>query len=564
MKRKLCHALTLLILLMLIMSPGGQAYAQNYSFSVPLLLMQVFVQPDSSVRIIYDITFDNYGSTIDVVDIGTPHSGYTISNMSASIDGVALTDIRKSEYVNPGVEVHLAGKAIPSGARSTLHFEMTMPEMIFTDTTNKENASLQITPTWFDSSLVRGTGTIEIRVTMLEGVQLDEVLYQDVEFSDKGTENGRVVAVWRFENVSPTQAYRVGVSFPQRGLTNITEVTTWDLFMQWFGQFAGVIGGVVGGCLPLVFPIFIFWMIVRAIKKASKPNYLPPIAQVEGGGIKRGLTAPEAAIILEMPLTKVLALVIFGMLEKRLVRKAEGTGSLTEALTVEIADAYRTDLEDAGARAKYRRSVAQQQGTVIHNYEDAFLDLIQENPGKPVKELKVVKPMERLVKIAAAKMQGFDLSDTQDYYRRVIERAMEQAAALGDIEQREQYLDKYAPWVMLDKDYRRVMTIGTYNYWPLWARGPRPSVTSPPVGGIQRGGSAASSGRPAPKFGDVASSFAGWAETTMGGMAAAIMPTSLQKPTPVSTSSSGGSFRSSCACACAGCACACACAGGGR
>jgi len=558
------HALTLLMLLILTVSVSGSAYAQNYSFAVPELLMQVFVQPDSSVRIIYDITFENYGSAIDIVDIGTPHSGYNISNMSASIDGVALTDIRKSEYVSPGVEVHLDGNAIPSGGRGTLHFEMTMPEMIFTDTTNKENASLQITPTWFDSSLVRGTGTIEIRVTMLEGVQLDEVLYQDVEFSDKGTENSRVVAVWRFENVPATKEYRVGVSFPQRGLTNVTEVTTWDLFMRWLGQFAGVIGGIVGGCLPLAFPIFIFWAIIRAVKKAGKPNYLPPIAQVEGGGIKRGLTAPEAGVILELPLTKVLALVIFGLLEKGLVKRADKTGSLTEALTLEIADAYRTDLKDASARAKYRRSVAQQQGTVIHNYEDAFLDLIQENPGKPVKALKVVKPMERLVKIAAAKMQGFDLSDTQDYYRRVIDRAIEQASALGDIEQREQYLDKYGSWVMLDKDYRRVMTVGSYHYWPLWARQARPSLTSPPVGGIGRGGGAASSGRPAPKFGDVASSFAGWAETTMGGMAAAIMPTSLQKPTPVSTSSSGGSFRSSCACACAGCACACACAGGGR
>ena len=569
MKRKLRHApvrhaLALLLLLMLVVSPGGAVYAQNYSFAVPEMLMQVFVQPDSSAKIIYDITFENYGSAIDIVDIGTPHSGYNISNMSASIDGVALTDIRKSEYVNPGVEVHLADKAIPSGGRGTLHFEMTMPEMIFTDTTNKENASLQITPTWFDSSSVRGTGTIEIRITMLEGIQLDEVLYQDVAFTDKGTENGRVVTVWRFENVAATKEYRVGVSFPQRGLTNVTEVTTWDLFMQWFGQFAGIIGGIAGGCLPLVFPIFIFWVIVRAIKKASKPNYLPPIAQVEGGGIKRGLTAPEAAIILEMPLNKVLALVIFGLLEKRLVRKADGTGSLTEALTVEIADAYRTDLEDADARAKYRRSVAQQQGTVIHNYEDAFLDLIQENPEKPVKQLKVVKPMQDLVKIAAAKMQGFDLSDTQDYYRRVIDRAMEQASALGDIEQREQYLDKYAPWVMLDKDYRRVMTVGTYNYWPLWARGTRSTVAAAGAS-TAKAGSVASSGRPAPKFGDVASSFAGWAETTMGGMAAAIMPTSLQKPTPVSTSSSsGGSFRSSCACACAGCACACACAGGGR
>ncbi len=561
-RRPIFHIVALCALLALL---GGllraPALAQNYSFAVPEMFMQVFVQPDSSAKIIYDITFENYGSAIDIVDIGTPHSKYSISTMSASIDGVALTDIRKSEYVNPGVEVHLAGKAIPSGGKGTLHFEMTMPEMIFTDTTNKENASLQITPTWFDSGLVRGAGTIEIRITMLEGIQLDEVLYQDVAFTDKGTENGRVVTVWRFENVAATQAYRVGVSFPQRGLTNITKVTTWDLFTRWIGQFMGGISILLSVCLPFVIPLFIFWMIVRGIIKASKPNYLPPIAQVEGGGIKRGLTAPEAAVILEMPLNKVLALVIFGMLEKGLVRQTDDA-----PLKVEVAEPYRvadrSDMKDADARAAYRRTVAQQQGTVIHKYEDAFLDLIEESPDKPMKQLKVVAPMEGLVKGAAAKMQGFDLSDTQDYYRRVIERAMQQAAALGDIEQREQYLDQYAPWVMLDKDYRSVMTVGGYNYWPRWARQTRPVVAA---GGAASTAGGVASGRPAPKFGDVASSFAGWAETTAGGMAAAIMPTSLQKPAPPSTSSSsGGGFRSSCACACAGCACACACAGGGR
>ncbi|HOU11764.1 MAG TPA: hypothetical protein PKZ84_01490 [Anaerolineae bacterium] len=563
-KRPIFHIVALCALLALLgVFLRAPALAQNYSFAVPELLMHVIVQPDSSATIIYDITFQNYGSAIDIVDIGTPHSKYNIGNMSASIDGVALTDIRKSEYVNPGVEVHLGSKAIPSGGKGTLHFEMTMPEMIFTDTTNKENASLQITPTWFDSSLVRGTGTIEIRVTLLEGIQLDEVLYQDVAFTDKGTENGRVVTVWRFENVAATKEYRVGVSFPQRGLTNITKVTAWDLFVRWISQFLGGISILLSVCLPFVIPLFIFWLIVRGIIKASKPNYLPPIAQVEGGGIKRGLTAPEAAVILEMPLNKVLALVIFGMLEKKLVRQTDDT-----PLKVEVAEPYRVadkaDLKDAEARAAYRRTVAQQQGTVIHKYEDAFLDLIEAHPDKPVKQLNVVAAMEGLVKGAAAKMQGFDLSDTQDYYRRVIERAMQQAAALGDIEQREQYLDQYAPWVMMDKDYRTVMTVGGYNYWPRWVRQTRPVAAGGAASTAGAAGSAAS-GRPAPKFGDVASSFAGWAETTMGGMAAAIMPTSLQKPAPPSTSSSsGGGFHSSCACACAGCACACACAGGGR
>ena len=562
--RRSLRAWTLCVLLALVAIVSGPAYAQNYSFAVPELLMDVIVQPDGSTKIIYDITFENFGSPIDIVDIGTPDDNYDIGTMRASMGGQALTDIRVSEYIDTGVEVHLKEQTIPSGASGTLHFEFVMPDMVYADTTNDENASLQITPTWFDSSSVRGTGAIGIRIILPEGVQLDEVLYQDVEFSDKGTENGRVVAVWQFDNVPATQAYRVGVSFPRRVMTNVIETTTWDLFMGWLGAAFGGFAAIVSVCFPIAIPIFIVWLVFRAIKRAGKPNYLPPIAQVEGGGIKRGLTAPESAVILELPLNKILALVIFGMLEKGLIRQVS-----EDPLKVEVVEDFRVadkpHLDTPKTRRQHRTYVAQRLGTVVHKYEDAFLDLIEGSPDKPVKELKVVTAMDGLVKSAADKMQGFDLSDTQDYYRRVIERAMQQATALGEIEQREQYLDKYLPWVMMDKGYGTVLNVGPYNYWPRWVRSTRPAVAMGSGPSVPVSGKVGSGGRPAPKFGDVAASFSGWAETTMGGMAAAIMPTSLRKPTPVSTSSSSsGSFRSSCACACAGCACACACAGGGR
>ncbi|NLF07801.1 MAG: hypothetical protein GX594_07445, partial [Pirellulaceae bacterium] len=86
-------------------------------------------------------------------------------------------------------------------------------------------------------------------------------------------------------------------------------------------------------------------------------------------------------------------------------------------------------------------------------------------------------------------------------------------------------------------------------------------------------------------FGDVAASFTGWAENTMGGMASAISPGSLSLSDKSGgflnlsgvdhvageffsalgkSSGGGGGGGGGCACACAGCACACACAGGGR
>ncbi len=429
--------------------PTSSHTAQTYSFNVPTLLMQVAIQTDGSVNIVYDITFDNFGSPIDIVDIGTPTDNYDVNEMQASIDGQALTDIRPSEYIDTGVEVHLDGYAIPTGATGTLHLAFTIPDMVYADTTNQDNASLQITPTWFDSSLVSGTGNIEIRIATLPGIQPDEVLYQDQPFTDKyQDEQGRVVAVWQFENVSPTKAYRVGISFPQRGITNVIKVTFWDLLGRWLVGAVSVVGGAIGACVPLAAPLIVIFVIVRAVIRGSKPNYLPPIAQVEGGGIKRGLTAPEAAAILELPLTKVLGLVIFGMLEKGLIRQTK-----PDPLTVEVVEDFRvadkSDLKDEESRNRYRRQAAQTKGTVIHQYEYPFLDMIEKHPDTPINKMPVVEAMQSLVDGAAAKMKGFDLSDTQDYYRRVIDRAVEQAAAIGDVEQRQAYLDKYLPWVMM-------------------------------------------------------------------------------------------------------------------
>ncbi len=324
-KRAVATIVVVLAVVMVLVGPAagmvvGAPLHQTYSFGVPLLVMDVVLQPDGSASISYDITFSNYGSPIDIVDVGTPTDDYNVNAMEASIDGVALGDIRTSEYIDTGVEIHLGSNAIPSGGTGTLHVEFSIPDLVYADTTNDANASFQITPTWFET--VQGTGDIEIRVATLPGVAPDAVLYQDVPFTDKiQDEAGRVVAMWYLDDVSMTEAHRVGLSFPREGFTQINEVTFWDLLGRWLAGVLPVVGAVLGFCVPFAVPIFIIFMVIRAISRAFKPDYLPPIAQVEGGGIKRGLTAPEAAVLLELPLTKVLGLIVFGMLEKKLVRQ---------------------------------------------------------------------------------------------------------------------------------------------------------------------------------------------------------------------------------------------------
>ena len=47
-----------------------------------------------------------------------------------------------------------------------------------------------------------------------------------------------------------------------------------------------------------------------------KLNYLPPKVSIEGHGIKRGLTAVEAAILMEQPLDKMMTMILFGVIKK--------------------------------------------------------------------------------------------------------------------------------------------------------------------------------------------------------------------------------------------------------
>ena len=110
----------------------GPVADKDYSFSVPTLRMEVKVLPDASVLITYDIAFQtNEGARpIDVVDIGVPHKGYRLNDITASIDGKPLRDIRPSTMVSPGFEVHLGESRIPPGRSGKFHVEFGMPDMV--------------------------------------------------------------------------------------------------------------------------------------------------------------------------------------------------------------------------------------------------------------------------------------------------------------------------------------------------------------------------------------------------------------------------------------------------
>ena len=98
--------------------------------------------------------------------------------MKAGIDGQPITRIQPSEYIDVGVECHLRSSAIPPGGTGTFEFSCVMPNMIYKDTTDKQYASLQIRPTWFDPELQTGTTELKVALHLPPGVLPDQVRYQ--------------------------------------------------------------------------------------------------------------------------------------------------------------------------------------------------------------------------------------------------------------------------------------------------------------------------------------------------------------------------------------------------
>lgn len=623
---KSSRAATILSCLIALGLPAA-ALGAEYSFAVPKLEMQTWVQPDGSVRIVYDITFRNNPGAhpIDIVDIGAPTRQYGIQRVQASMGGQTLGDVRPSTVVSPGFEVHLHGQTIPPGRSRTLHVEFPVPDMVYQDTTRADYASLQVVPTWFGSRYVTGTTELRVAIVLPPGVQPDEVLDQGKRFAQKslvrmsppegGPPADRAVVAWQGD-VRLVEAHKFGASFPKRVMQRVVHIGPFGLLLKWFSEstqarvtlgvvlltlfaflffrFSGGTGVSVfvilsaGGALLFIvspvgqllsFPLLVVlialneWMLGR-----RKRGYMPPIASVEGGGIKRGLTAPEAAALLEMPLSKVLGLAVFGLLKKGALRQVQA-----EPLQVEVDPDFRLpEATLAAARGKFYREAAQRRGIPLYAYEYPLLRLIQDRPGKPLAEINFTAAIKQILEQTAARMSGFDLSQTRDYYRAIVARAAQQAGAIADIPQREKRIDRDFEWILLDPRYPDVFNYPR-PYRPPWAR------TYVDVGG--RGPSAPGApASPGPTgrttFGEVSASFAGWAENTMGGLASSISPVTLStgaspgglldlsgadhvtgalfKALSEASSSGGGRSGGGCACACAGCACACACAGGGR
>lgn len=541
-----------LLLCLLYVSPI--AFAQNYSFALRENVANVYINQDGTIDLVLDMTFanDTNADPIDVVDVGLPNNSYDVGQVRAWIDGTPLTDIEDSPYVDHGVAVELGTASIPPGQTGTLHVEATVRDLIYQDSKDDEYASLEFSPTWFDSQFVHGTTRVEVNFHLPPGVTSEEPRYHDEEFTSATFVDDRVVYTWIKEDGRGDRQYIYGASFPAKYLAegvvqkapafnfNLNFAACCSSPVWWMGGFVAIwIGLAIAG---------------NRSQKRRKMQYLPPSLAVEGSGIKRGLTAVEAAVLLEAPLNKIMTMVLFGLVKKGIV-------------TVESEKPFKVTAQDPVP-----------QDVKLWYYERRFLKAVKEDGT--LKEIGLREMVIDLISDVNKKLTGFSRKETKEYYQDIAARAWKQVEAADTPQVLGKRWSEGLEWTMLEDDWddrtRQVFhdrPVVMPHWW--WAYRPWHASSSTPS-------SRPAMPRPAPSGGGTPVTLptlpgAAFANTVVSGIenaantvvssvesfTSSVTETTNPPPKPSSSSSSrSGGYSCACACACAGCACACA--GGGR
>jgi len=559
--------ITLVVCLVLFGLPRG-AWAQDYLFSVDRNISRVSVNRDGSADIEYTLTFTCAPGAheIDIIDIGLPNATYDLESAQAwyspglgGDEREPLYGIEESEYLPIGVEVHLIEYAIQPGEQGTIYFQINVAQMVYPDSEDDTYASVEFAPTYYGSDYVMGTTYMEVQLAFPPGVTNEETRYHEQPFDEVDQVDDRIVFIYTHPGVTGSSTFQHGISFPRTYVDQVykTPVTTGRGGLGFLDDIEW------DSCCGIGFVLAFFIVPVgfSAIKgNKRKMKYLPPALQVEGVGVKRGLTAVEAAILLEKPLNKVLTMVMFGLVKKH-------------ALIVVSEDPLRLEKVDPKPDRQFRA------------YEDDFLEAIKDDGSLDEKILQ--KSAITLIRSTNKKMKGFSRKETRQYYESIVDRAWDQVTADETPEVKSKHFEQGMEWMMMDDkfDDRVGKTFGSGPvFMPTWWAYYRPWV--PSVRSSRSGsGSQSVSTRPGSSGGSgqvtlptlpgaaFASTLVGGMERTASGIVGKIETftggvTQSTNPPPVSsTSSSGSSHRSggcACACACACAGCACACAGGGR
>jgi hypothetical protein len=559
--------LWLLVPLAVCLTLTASALAQDYSFQLTQEVVNVSWNQNGTMAMDYVFTFNNDSGAppIDYVDVGLPNANYDISSIAADVNGNAISDIQPSTSLSSGVTLGLGDYSIPAGATGTVH--VSIPQVtgvLYPDSSDSSYASAVFSPTWFSSQYVHGSTTLTVIFHLPPGVQPQEPRYHSITgWPGSSTpaagidSQSRVTYTWTTNQADASTQYTFGASFPSQYVPadSIVRVSALAALGTALG---GLLAALSGPLLCLVVFAFFILIIALSVRSAQrrKMQYLPPTISIEGHGIKRGLTAVEAAVLMQQPVDKIFTMILFSVVKK-------GGAKVT-------------------TRDPLKLEVTQPAPQVLQPYEVDFLKAFQIESERD-RQLALQNLMVNLIRGVTEKMKGFIRKETIEYYESIIQKAFAEVQAADTPEVKSQRFDENMDWMMADRDFQGrspQVFVGLPIFMPIWWGSYDPtfrgaSAPIAPAAGIP-GKAAAPISLPHLPGSDFAASIAHTTQSFAGSVVGNVSSftgriANVTNPPPAPRPSMGGGLRGGggmgggrCACACACAGCACACAGGGR
>jgi hypothetical protein len=556
MKRRI---LALAITILLLFGLTSNVSAQDYSFVLSDEIVHVYWNDDGTVSLDYTLTFQNDPGAhfIDFVDLGLPNGSYDYYSISADSGGSSLNISSDFQGDGPyGIAVEMGSRSIPPGQTGTVHVYVgSISDVFYPDSNDSNLTSGNFSPAYWTTA--HGSTNLMVSFHLPSGVQPNEPRYHTPSSNWPGDSTpvatldsqGRVTYTWQSSSAKGYTQYTFGMSIPR------TYIPASAIYTPTIWERLGINpDALLGWGVCACFALFFFGSPILAIinERKRKLKYLPPKISIEGHGIKRGLTAVEAAILMEQPLDKVMTMILFGV-----IKKGAATVVTRDPLKLTVTQPAPEDLRDYEI-----------------NFLDAFSDA-NKLPKKGLQDLTI-----KLIKSVGDKMKGFSRKESIEYYKSIMEKAWQQIETAGTPEIKSEMYEESLEWTMLDRDYdeRTRRTFTGPIYVPMWWGRYDPSYS--PSSSIPKSSSGMPVSLPTGRSNTSVpgSSFAASVITGVQNFSSKVLGnvntftsgvTNTTNPIPKSSGSfksggGGGGGGHSCACACACAGCACACAGGGR
>lgn len=504
--------------------------AQTLVYHLEHEWVDIWINKDGTVDLVYDITIVCDSGTLHWVEVGQPNYDYEIGfAFDENNNQLPVADTRREgDYM---IRVDLVD--VPAGESIRFNVSTNVGHMVWEDNTNPGNVGMEFTPSWYPVAI----DNVRVRIVTPLGVNKDNLRTTKRLWNSTSVVGDRFAVYWESgRKLAPRETFPVGVSFPKEYVDHY-EVEPG--FLVTYGPWIGVllVLGVVAAVGAVAF---------------RKQSYLKPVLSVEALGIRRGLTAVEASYLLDLKPNMIVTEILYGLLKKRAV----WVTATEPSISLKVLKPYNTE-SYGGSEEK-----------PLRYYEIDFLRAIREDGT--LDEEKLAEAITFLGRSVEEKLRGYCRSDTIAYYNKVVEKAWSQVEEAGTSELASKAFDEQLLWLLLHPK-RRLKTETAFSSRvfepnPMWLWfwfgyqqfHPKP-IYKPEI-------DAARSAQPKPAPAIPGAEFANNIATAVENTSNSVV-SSLEKfanaivpaAPPPKTSHKPAHQGSNCVCACAACACACAC-----